>query len=869
MDVCQDPYHDKYREKCCRQREENGQQSSRGENIGLIPIEADTGISDSVLHKISEMLGFDSRKLATHLGLSAAKISHKKQQIFKMLVKWRRQQSTGRDQSRVLCTALIEIGRMDIIEKLLEMTGLQGPYAFWYFQQQIIDNYKETATTIPAHPTLQTCNVDIDKFFIPLYLGKIIPGKTKSERLVTLPERKIYLDEAQHIILKSVDDLFNQEIVKEIKILLCGGAGTGKSTLLVKVAKSCITLGSKPLHGRYDLVLWIKLRQMQQSSCVLDYIFDQILAGNTKLTKDIVKGFIDHHESRIALLFDGFDEIPSHVLESEEGVYRVQDILHNRVLTKSFVLVTTRPHRKQYILRGHPNYAHIQTFGFRPHDRDQYIRLNLPDDADMGEALISHLKVNANIREMAVVPIISQMLCLVWKNQKSLPERITELYEEFAVALFKRRNKDMSDEQVMSNMMSIIDGLGHVALQGLLDCRGERLMFKESEFQSDLDEGRAVGFVQGEKFQCGPGEEVLFSFPHKSIQEYFAACHLVKLLDDDENNFRHQLEQIGDGNVLAMEYLLRFCCGRSMQAAGLILDHIREMQGDEKKLQRLARLLLFESGSDELATKLVRPTFVKCKSNEDLKSLSYYLQHVTPPLEGTDFDMHVRKQGLTLLRGILLSDSMKSARLITVYYYLSEQEGEELSLLEETLGEVDVQRHARFIITVIIEARSWFDVGRVSHSFFCMQEQIGRLGLAMYQRSPDEVVDLLKALEGCRLDVLALFYTNLHARVRDVSHVLSSLTLLHLSACRLVDDDVKDLISIIPAGHGLQGLILDGNAFSLDAVRALTRHLQGLPDLTGLSLCTIGLDAELVRQVVSQNLPHLKETQEGIFLKPK
>ncbi|XP_038062485.1 uncharacterized protein LOC119732975 [Patiria miniata] len=834
----------------------------------IFTVTANAGITDRVLCKISERLDSEWRKLATHLGLSAAEIEHivmdvpgqTENQIFNMLVKWRRQQSTSTDQRDVLCTALMEIGRMDIVEDLIEITELQGPHTFADLRQQIIDNYKLTAMTIPAHPTLQSCNVGIEQFFIPLHLGKNIPGKTKSERSVTLPERILFLDETQHIILKVVDDLFNQEIVKEIKILLCGGAGTGKSTLLVKVANSCITLGSKPLYGRFELVLWIKLRHMQQSSCVLDYIFDQILARNTKLTKHTVKRFIADHESGIALLLDGFDEIPSHVLESEKGVYRVQDILHNRVLTKSFVLVTTLPHRKQYILRGHPNYAHIQTFGFKPHDRDQYIRLNFPDDADMGEALISHLKVNANIREMAVVPIISQMLCLVWKNQKSLPERITELYEEFVVALFKRRNKDMSDEQVMSNMMSIIDGLGPVALQGLLDSRGERLMFKESEFQSDIEEGRTVGFVQGETFQCGPGEEVLISFPHKTIQEYFAACYLVKLLDDDENNFRHQLEQIGDGNVLAMEYLLRFCCGRSEKAAGLILDHIQGMQGDKKKLQRLALLLLLESGSERLATKLVRPNEVSCKSNKDLKSLSYYLQHVTPPLDGTAFCMNVRKQELTLLRGILLNDSMKSAGLISVNYNLSEQEGEELSLLEETLGVVDKQRRAQLHIVVQFEAKSWFDVERVSHSFFCMQEQIGRLCLNMYQRSPDEVIDLLKALEGCRLGWLTLYHTDLHAQMGDVSRISSSLIYLQLPACRLVDDDVKDLISILPAGHGLGWLNLDGNAFSLDAVRALTRHLQGLPKLRVLSLCNIGLDAKLVRQVVSQDLPHLKET---------
>ncbi|XP_038062818.1 uncharacterized protein LOC119733290 [Patiria miniata] len=336
-----------------------------------------------------------------------------------------------------------------------------------------------------------------------------------------------------------------------------------------------------------------------------------------------------------------------------------------------------------------------------------------------------------------------------------------------------------------------------------------------------------------------------------------------------ESEIRDWLKQIDEGNVLAMKPSLRFYSSGSMQAAGLILDHIQKMQVDKEELQRLALLLLCDSGSENLATKLVRPTVVNCKSNEDLKSLSYYLQHVTPPLEGAHFHMKVRKQELTLLKGILPSDSIESAGLISVNYDLSEQEGEELSLLEETLGVVDEQRRAQLHIVVQFEAKSWFDVGRVSHSFFRMQEQKVRLALVMNQRSPDEVVDLLKALEGCRLGWLTLYHTDLHARVRDVSRFSSSLTLLQLPTCRLGDDDVKDLISIFPAGHGLEWLNLDGNAFSLDAVRALIGHLQGFPKLWRLGLHNIGLDAKLIRQVVSQDLPHLKETTGGVFQKSK
>ncbi|XP_038062333.1 uncharacterized protein LOC119732801 [Patiria miniata] len=85
-----------------------------------------TGISDPVLHKISERLCSEWRKLATHLGFSVAEIERivmddpgqTENQIFNMLAEWRGQQSTSTDQRDVLCTALMKINRRDIAEDL-------------------------------------------------------------------------------------------------------------------------------------------------------------------------------------------------------------------------------------------------------------------------------------------------------------------------------------------------------------------------------------------------------------------------------------------------------------------------------------------------------------------------------------------------------------------------------------------------------------------------------------------------------------------------------------------------------------------------------------------------------------------------------
>ena len=111
------------------------------------------------------------------------------------------------------------------------------------------------------------------------------------------------------------------------------------------------------VRGLIPLSVVLNLKKMQKSSCIIDAIFDQVLPKDTKLTKSKMKDIFSDNQAVIGLFLDGLDEIPTDVLESSDGMYTIKDVLHNKVLRKSYVMVTTRPHMVDYIFNSYKYYA--------------------------------------------------------------------------------------------------------------------------------------------------------------------------------------------------------------------------------------------------------------------------------------------------------------------------------------------------------------------------------------------------------------------------------------------------------------------------------------------------------------------------------
>ena len=99
-----------------------------------------------------------------------------------------------------------------------------------------------------------------------------------------------------------------------VKRLIFGGkGGVWKSTFFVKIAYDW-AVGSSDVLNKYTLVFVLKMCSLDQSSNLIEAIFDQLLAQDVDISKDALNSFIRQNPNDVLILLDGFDELTTTTL---------------------------------------------------------------------------------------------------------------------------------------------------------------------------------------------------------------------------------------------------------------------------------------------------------------------------------------------------------------------------------------------------------------------------------------------------------------------------------------------------------------------------------------------------------------------------
>ena len=316
-------------------------------------------------------------------------------------------------------------------------------------------------------------------------------------------------------------------------VLVEGPPGIGKSTLCWELCRQWDTL--KSLQD-YKIVLQLKLRERRvQNASSLQEIF---YYRDNELSQNVVKEVSRCEGEGVLLIFDGFDEIPTSVVQDKDSL--LMELISGTSLPRATRLVTSRPSALYHKEKCFPRkFRHIEILGFTSDEsKVRYAMLAFESEPEVLASFKKFVFSNPIIKSLMYIPvncaIISQVYKDIRRSRKLMPKTMTQLYSTLIPVLIKRYMIEKGEwdshhgipsdlEDFPNDIVLSLNRVSELAYNGLLK-EDIQLVFTES----DVGEGfQHLGLLSETKemYVC-EGAVSSYSFLHLSIQEFLAAWHV-------------------------------------------------------------------------------------------------------------------------------------------------------------------------------------------------------------------------------------------------------------------------------------------------------------------------------------------------------
>ena len=316
----------------------------------------------------------------------------------------------------------------------------------------------------------------------------------------------------------------HEECDRPRKVLIEGTPGMGKTTYCNKVAYDwAINIKKGDCFPEFEIVLLLKCRDVEIESDLWKAIDDQLLPGEIhRKEREKFFDFIRENQSKVLLILDGLDELPSSKLPE------FTDIIQGKILPLCHLVVTARHEAGIPVRKVCDTLLEIE--GFTYEDVKEFIHKYFVGKEDLAEKLLDKIQNEESLTEMAANPLNTALLCLLCEDfQGILPESRTQLYSEIVQCVLIRYRKKRGIPVENKNLIEICKDqlklLGLIAINGLYE---DNMYFDYKKLSSentdaDLPE---FGFLSAQPGSSKRRPCLCYGFTHKSFQEFFAGYHL-------------------------------------------------------------------------------------------------------------------------------------------------------------------------------------------------------------------------------------------------------------------------------------------------------------------------------------------------------
>ncbi|MDZ7291699.1 MAG: SUMF1/EgtB/PvdO family nonheme iron enzyme [candidate division KSB1 bacterium] len=396
---------------------------------------------------------------------------------------------------------------------------------------------------------LSRANIDVRLLDVFVSLHFSDPWREMEKKRLPVPE------ERENRAL-TPPQVLQRAMQKKKSLLILGGPGSGKTTLLKYFAVCCLDADSRIQLQRPLIPIFVPLRQIDPAKPFTEALAEWAKAHNQNIT---AKNFAARlHQPGALVLLDGLDEVSA--LKTRRQICEWIDKAAPAYGESTF-LVTCRftgyreaegvalqtPHTRADVLDLNTEQQRTflqQWFRAAGLESLEAVELNDParlqeiehDAAAHAQAIMEFLgkKENRSLAEMAGIPVLLQIMAIIWRERGSLSGERVELYNSSIDYLLEHRDRTKKIEPLPSAAKAkfVLQPLAlWMQKQGQDETSREKV---EAQIAAKLQEVRP-GTSPGEFLEnirdragvlVGSGAET-YTFQHKSFREFLAAIEIA------------------------------------------------------------------------------------------------------------------------------------------------------------------------------------------------------------------------------------------------------------------------------------------------------------------------------------------------------
>ena len=409
---------------------------------------------------------------------------------------------------------------------------------------------------------------------------------------------KEYPPNAKDCHFAKPEDIIDKE---DANVLVVGRPGIGKTSLSTQMLRLWASdqAFNEDHHEKshFNVLFLVKFRRFNDNAALS---LHELLARAETVQRldDSVLEFVQNEPTKVLLIFDGLDEYsrkedinaqeddPTYQNNVEEKM--PLSVLYNKLtagklLRGASILTTTRPKAAEYV--KHVTFQRtVEILGFTATNVEDYVERFSQDFTGAKEKIWEHIKSNANLFSLCYIPVNCFLIChcllqiFLSGSSQQLPTKITDIYQmTVKMVFFKHNRENLSLEELEKlkkthmyepfenfpeEVQKLFYRLGEIAFKGIQEAR---LLFDSSEV-SGLEECgllHKLPDVQSKRSLNEPPKSQ-FCFTHLTVQEFFAAKHLVDT-KTDEGIEEFVSKYINDGT---WQVVLQFVAGLLKSSLG-------------------------------------------------------------------------------------------------------------------------------------------------------------------------------------------------------------------------------------------------------------------------------------------------------------